>query len=81
MYLLLAYCNYTCVDSDVERYITWIGKNFCIILSIIFSLYLGYANSFCNPVIYAFSNKYVIDISYIIMIRTHPCFYKNFVNY
>ncbi|CAF3310942.1 unnamed protein product [Rotaria socialis] len=41
MYLLLAYCDYQCVNSSVERYITWIG----------------YANSFCNPVIYAFSNK------------------------
>ncbi|CAF1475192.1 unnamed protein product [Rotaria sp. Silwood1] len=41
MYLLLAYCNYKCVTPNIERYITWIG----------------YANSFCNPVIYAFSNK------------------------
>ncbi|CAF1173324.1 unnamed protein product [Rotaria sp. Silwood1] len=41
MYLLLAYCDYKCVSPNVERYITWIG----------------YANSFCNPVIYAFSNK------------------------
>ncbi|CAF3901399.1 unnamed protein product, partial [Rotaria magnacalcarata] len=40
MYLLLAYCNYKCVTPNIERYITWIG----------------YANSFCNPVIYAFSN-------------------------
>ncbi|CAF3952181.1 unnamed protein product [Rotaria sordida] len=48
MYLLLAYCNYKCVTPNIERYITWIETS---------SLYLGYANSFCNPVIYAFSNK------------------------
>ncbi|CAF1655913.1 unnamed protein product [Adineta ricciae] len=41
MYLRLAYCDYTCLDASLERYITWIG----------------YANSFCNPMIYAFSNK------------------------
>ncbi|CAF0860622.1 unnamed protein product [Adineta ricciae] len=41
MYLLLAYCDYKCVPALVERYITWIG----------------YANSFCNPMIYAFSNR------------------------
>lgn len=41
MYVLLAYCDYVCVNPSLERYITWIG----------------YANSFCNPVIYAFSNK------------------------
>ncbi|CAF3053584.1 unnamed protein product [Rotaria sp. Silwood2] len=47
MYLLLAYCNYKCVTPNIERYITWIALSLC----------LGYANSFCNPVIYAFSNK------------------------
>jgi hypothetical protein len=26
MYLLLAYCNYSCVNGNVERYITWIGR-------------------------------------------------------
>ncbi|CAF1013119.1 unnamed protein product [Adineta steineri] len=41
MYLVLACCNYTCAHPLVERYITWIG----------------YVNSFCNPMIYAFSNK------------------------
>ncbi|CAF1655872.1 unnamed protein product, partial [Adineta ricciae] len=41
MYLRLAYCDYTCLNDSLERYITWIG----------------YANSFCNPMIYAFSNK------------------------
>ncbi|UJR36080.1 hypothetical protein I4U23_028816 [Adineta vaga] len=40
MYLGLPYCN-DCLDSSIERFITWIG----------------YANSFCNPMIYAFSNK------------------------
>lgn len=44
MYLLLAYCEYKCVNPLIERYITWIG----------------YVNSFCNPVIYAFSNKYIL---------------------
>jgi hypothetical protein len=57
MYLLLAYCNYQCVHPLVERYITWIGKTrFDYFLDYIF-FYLGYVNSFCNPVIYAFSNK------------------------
>lgn len=26
MYLRLAYCDYKCVNSSVERYITWIGR-------------------------------------------------------
>ncbi|CAF0947465.1 unnamed protein product [Rotaria sordida] len=51
MYLRLAYCDYKCVNPYVERYITWIG----------------YANSFCNPVIYAFSNKSsIIDIKFLV---------------
>ncbi|CAF1176773.1 unnamed protein product [Didymodactylos carnosus] len=41
MYLRLAYCDYKCITPSVERLITWVG----------------YMNSFCNPVIYAFSNK------------------------
>ncbi|UJR10004.1 hypothetical protein I4U23_014227 [Adineta vaga] len=41
MYLLLGYCKVGCVYPVAERYITLIG----------------YANSFCNPMIYAFSNK------------------------
>jgi adrenergic receptor beta-3 len=58
MYLLLAYCNYECVNPNVERYITWIGRRQSVCQSETrFGSCLGYANSFCNPVIYAFSNK------------------------
>ncbi|CAF2506064.1 unnamed protein product [Rotaria sp. Silwood2] len=57
MYLLLAYCDYKCVSPHVELYITWIGKLPLVSFKKYISMYLGYANSFCNPVIYAFSNK------------------------
>ena len=33
MYLLFAYCNYSCVHPLVERYITWIGKMISGVLS------------------------------------------------
>ncbi|CAF1007653.1 unnamed protein product [Adineta steineri] len=57
MYLGLAYCDYKCLNPNIERYITWIGKFLFFVLLNIYHGIVGYANSFCNPMIYAFSNK------------------------
>ncbi|CAF0807325.1 unnamed protein product [Didymodactylos carnosus] len=57
MYLRLAYCDYECITPFVEHLITWIG----------------YANSFCNPVIYAFSNKDFRNAFFEILHYNHNC--------